>query len=68
MGFEGPDALGRVYHQPARPYLRPAYDTKSEEGIKDMKDVAADVLRQSLIDAANTVASRRNQRLIRSGG
>lgn len=24
FGFFGPDSLGRVYHQPAQPYLRPA--------------------------------------------
>lgn len=24
LGFEGPDALGRTYHQPARPFLRSA--------------------------------------------
>jgi HK97 gp10 family phage protein len=26
FGFAGPDALGRVYHQAARPYLRPAIE------------------------------------------
>lgn len=25
-GFVGPDALGRVYNQPAHPYIRPAMD------------------------------------------
>ena len=26
LGFFGPDSLGRVYKQPPRPYVRPAYD------------------------------------------
>jgi hypothetical protein len=26
LGFSGPDSLGRVYHQPPRPYVRPAYE------------------------------------------
>ena len=26
LGFEGPDSLGRVYHQAPKPYVRPAYD------------------------------------------
>lgn len=26
FGFEGADSLGRVYHQPPKPYLRPALD------------------------------------------
>ena len=25
LGFSGPDSLGRVYKQPPRPYVRPAY-------------------------------------------
>lgn len=40
-GFQAPDALGRVYHQPARPYMRPAADeneaaiTKAIEAVVD---------------------------------
>jgi Bacteriophage HK97-gp10, putative tail-component len=31
FGFTGPDKLGRVYHQPAQPYMRPAFDSKQSE-------------------------------------
>ena len=34
FGFNGPDKLGRIYHQPAQPYLRPAVDTKKERAFK----------------------------------
>lgn len=30
-GFEGQDSLGRIYHQPAQPYMRPAWDSKQGE-------------------------------------
>ena len=30
-GFVGPDALGRVYHQAAQAYMRPAWDGKKDE-------------------------------------
>lgn len=46
-GFMQKDRLGRDYHQPAQPYMRPAYDNKSAEaeetiraGIYDQLDAA----------------------------
>ena len=36
FGFMGADKLGRVYHQAAQPYLRPAYDTKKDKAYKVM--------------------------------
>ncbi len=37
-GFQGPDALGRVYHQAAQPYMRPAFDSKQDEARQVIKD------------------------------
>jgi HK97 gp10 family phage protein len=37
-GFVGADSLGRVYHQAAQPYMRPAFDSQKEamrEAIRD---------------------------------
>jgi HK97 gp10 family phage protein len=48
FGFEGADALGRTYHQPAQPYLRPAID---ENGAAVQREVGAalrDLLRAAL--------------------
>lgn len=47
-GFSGPDSLGRVYHQPPQPYMRPAYD---EEG-----DHAGDVARETIAAAIDAAA------------
>lgn len=37
-GFAGADSLGRVYHQAAQPYMRPAFDSKQEEAKQLIKD------------------------------
>lgn len=34
FGFQGADRLGRVYHQPAQAYLRPAIDGRKREAIR----------------------------------
>jgi len=44
FGYNDTDALGRTYHQPAQPYLRPAYDNKREEALQEMRDSLHDVL------------------------
>lgn len=36
FGFTGPDSLGRVYNQPAQPYLRPAFDTKRTAAVNEI--------------------------------
>lgn len=38
FGFEGKDSLGREYHQPARPYLRPALDQNMDAAAQEMGD------------------------------
>jgi hypothetical protein len=43
FGFVGTDSLGRNYHQPAYPYLRPAFDEKQDACIQEVSD-ALDVL------------------------
>lgn len=40
FGFNGQDSLGRTYHQPAQPYLRPALD---EDGAAAVASVAAEL-------------------------
>lgn len=37
-GFIGVDKLGRHFHQPAQPYMRPALDAKAEEATQTIKD------------------------------
>lgn len=43
FGFVGKDSLGRVYNQPAYPYLRPAFDEKQDACVRAVSD-ALDVL------------------------
>jgi len=35
--FIGPDSLGRLFHQAAQPYMRPAYDAKQAEAAETIK-------------------------------
>lgn len=37
-GFMGKDSLGRNYHQPAQPYMRPAFDEQQAEAAQAIKD------------------------------
>jgi len=37
FGFEGADSLGRVYHQQAQPYLRPAFDEERDNAVDEVK-------------------------------
>lgn len=37
-GFVGADRLGRVFHQAAQPYMRPAFDAKQGEAREAIKD------------------------------
>jgi HK97 gp10 family phage protein len=38
FGFVGPDSLGRVFHQAAQPYMRPAYETQKQPAIDAIKN------------------------------
>lgn len=58
MGFVGADSLGRVYNQPPRPYMRPAFDVNEAEA----KATIVDHIREELHSATNEVAARRNRR------
>ncbi len=55
LGFFGPDKLGRVYHQAAQPYMRPAFDQKKAEAAQAIKDGVL----SGIDDAASKVAMRR---------
>jgi hypothetical protein len=57
-GFIGADSLGRIYHQAAQPYMRPAYDSRKDEASGAIKDG----VRDALIDASNQAAGARNRR------
>lgn len=37
-GYKGIDSLGRMYDQPAYPYLRPAFDTKRDAAVKEVAE------------------------------
>lgn len=43
FGFVGKDSLGRVYNQPAYPYMRPGYDEKQDACVNEIND-ALDVM------------------------
>jgi len=45
LGFAGADSLGRVYNQPARPYLRPALDAKKGDAREEVADALRDLIR-----------------------
>lgn len=47
-GFEGQDALGRTYHQPAQPYLRPAIDENQAAVQREVGEALRDLLRAAL--------------------
>ncbi len=55
FGFVGTDRLGRVYNQPAQPYMRTAGDTKAGE----VKAAIIDGVRGQMIDATNISSRRR---------
>jgi hypothetical protein len=40
FGFNGPDALGRVYHQAGRPYMVPAAEAEWPSFLNAMKEIA----------------------------
>lgn len=46
-GFNDTDSLGREYHQPAQPYLRPALDTKGGDAVNAIADVLAARVREA---------------------
>jgi hypothetical protein len=43
-GFVGTDSLGRHYHQPAQPYMRPAFDAKQAEAAEAIKSGVSEAL------------------------
>jgi HK97 gp10 family phage protein len=47
-GFVQADALGRRYHQPAQPYLRPAYDEHREAAVQEAREVLAALVAKAL--------------------
>lgn len=58
MGFMQTDRLGRNYHQPAEPYMRPALDGAGARARKAM----AEAERQALVDFANAQSRRYHSR------
>jgi hypothetical protein len=58
FGFVGPDSLGRVYNQPAQPYMRPAFDSQQAEASARIKDS----ILMELAAASNAAAAARNRR------
>lgn len=47
FGFNDTDALGRTYHQPARPYMRPAYDDHRDEAVNEVEDALRDIIKSA---------------------
>ncbi len=58
MGFFGADSMGRVYNQPAQPYMRPAFDNKQAEAAAGIKQS----IRDEMIAASNNAAAARRGR------
>lgn len=46
LGFVGPDKLGRVYNQPAQPYLRPALYENQNKIMREMREAFAQTIRR----------------------
>lgn len=47
-GFMDTDALGRSYHQPAQPYMRPAVDTTRAEVRQEVAEALRDLIRAAI--------------------
>jgi len=45
-GFVGPDKLGRVYNQAARPHIRPALDENRGTAVAEFRAAIGDVIRR----------------------
>lgn len=48
FGFAGTDSLGRTFHQPAQPYLRPALDENKREMTAEFGEAVIDGIRAEL--------------------
>lgn len=44
LGYNDTDALGRTYHQPAKPHLRPAFDENRGKAVAEMGESLKDIL------------------------
>ena len=44
FGYNDTDALGREYHQAARPYARPAYDEQRSAAIRETTSALLDII------------------------
>ncbi len=45
-GFVGPDKLGRVYNQAARPHIRPALDENRGAAVEEFRAAIEDIIRR----------------------
>ena len=45
-GFVGPDKLGRVYNQAARPHIRPALDENRGAAVAEFRAAIGDIIRR----------------------
>lgn len=45
-GFVGPDKLGRVYNQAARPHIRPALDENRGAAVNEFRAAIGDIIRR----------------------
>ena len=48
LGFSGQDSLGRRYNQPARPYLRPAFDAQQRAALGEIAHATQQLLRRAM--------------------
>lgn len=48
FGFSGADSLGRHYHQPPHPYLRPALDTNEDKITHDVSLAAWKLIQEAV--------------------
>jgi HK97 gp10 family phage protein len=48
FGFNGRDKLGRLYSQPAQPYLRPAFDQERENAYLEIQDALRDAINDAI--------------------
>jgi HK97 gp10 family phage protein len=63
FGFVGVDSLGRHYNQGPQPYMRPAFDSKKQESLDEMKAQTKEFLKEAVDNAfAAASAKARNRK------
>jgi HK97 gp10 family phage protein len=61
-GFVGTDSLGRHYNQGPHPYMRPAFESKKQESLDEMKSMTKEFLVEAVDNAFSISAAKARAR------